>query len=284
MRVRVFDQARRDLHDMAAVPPLHLCDGELCNVKEAREVDPEHSGIVGLGILSEGLGDEYAGVVDKRIYAPKPGQAFGDRTLGRFTVGNVAGHYQDLVIVGWPDRPCCRDHRIIAIAIGFDKRCANALRGARDDGNVPITAHAGLLYPSRIVDWARQKHASARMVSIVARRSRIGRELVFVRCSLPFTVTAPRYCSPSTPVERAGPQTAVSSISRARVAYGITPTLESEPCDAKLACMKSDTVAGVCPMLRKPLICFDISVATSLDCAGRTAALQYRARSQRSGP
>ena len=93
----------------------------------------------------------------------------------------------------------------------------------------------------------------------------MGRELVFVRCSLPFMVIAPRYCSPSTPVDRAGPQIAVSSISRARVAYGITPTLESEPCDAKWACMKSETAAGVGPIPRKPPIFLDISLAAPLD-------------------
>jgi SnoaL-like domain len=32
----------------------------------------------------------------------EPGQAFGNRPLGRLPVGNVAGHHQDLVIVGWP--------------------------------------------------------------------------------------------------------------------------------------------------------------------------------------
>src|SRR3984885_10802340 len=64
---RVFDQARRDLHDVAAMPLLHLGDGELCDVKEAREVDAHHSRVISLGILSERLGDEYASVVDERI-------------------------------------------------------------------------------------------------------------------------------------------------------------------------------------------------------------------------
>jgi hypothetical protein len=87
------------------MPLLHLCDGELRDVKEAREVDAQHSRVISLGILSEWLGDEYASVVDECIDAPEPGQAFGNRTLGRLPVGNVAGHHQDLVIVGWPDRP-----------------------------------------------------------------------------------------------------------------------------------------------------------------------------------
>src|SRR5882724_1302799 len=99
MGVRVFDQARRDLHDVAAMPLLHLGDGELRDVKEAREVDTHYRFIIVLGILSERLGDEYAGVVDKRIDAPEPGQTFGNRTLGRLPVSDVAGHGQDLAIV-----------------------------------------------------------------------------------------------------------------------------------------------------------------------------------------
>src|SRR5258708_2107569 len=139
---------RSDLHDVAAVPLLHLCDGELRDVKEASEVDAQHSRVISLGILSERLGDEYASVVDERIDAPKPGQAFGNRTLGRLPVGNVAGHHQDLVIVGWPDRPCRRDHPVIAIAICFDKGCAHALRGASDDGDLPFATHVSLLHLS----------------------------------------------------------------------------------------------------------------------------------------
>src|SRR5712672_2088863 len=121
----------------------------LRDVKEACEVDAQHSRVISLGILSERLGDEYAGVVDERVDAPEPGQAFGNRTLGRLPVGNVAGQHQDLVIVGWPDRPCRRDHPVIAIAICFDKGRAHALRGASDDGNLPFAAHARLLHPSR---------------------------------------------------------------------------------------------------------------------------------------
>src|SRR4029077_5033686 len=109
----------------------------------------QHSRVISLGILSERLGDEYASVVDERIDAPEPGHAFGNRTIGRLPAGNVAGHHQDLVIVGWPDRPCRRDHPVIAIAIGFDKGCAHAPRGASDDGNLPFAAHVRLLYPCR---------------------------------------------------------------------------------------------------------------------------------------
>src|SRR5262249_58908558 len=94
-----------------------------------------------------------------------------------------------------------------------------------------------------VAQLAGQRQADARIDSIFERRPLIGSELVFVRCSFPFSVTAPRYCSPSTPVDKAGPQIAVSSISRARVGYGIAPTLDNEPCDAKWACIKSQTAA-----------------------------------------
>jgi hypothetical protein len=148
MRIRVFDQARRDLHDVAATPLLHLCDGQLRDVKEAREIDAQHRSIISLGILSERLGDEYASIVDERIDAPEPGQAFGNRTLGRLPVGNVAGHHQDLVIVARPDRSCRRDHTVIESAIGFDKGCAHAPRCAGDDDNLLSDTHR---VPSRFV-------------------------------------------------------------------------------------------------------------------------------------
>jgi hypothetical protein len=140
------------------MPLLHLCDGKLRDVKEAREVDAQHGRVISLSILSERLGDEYASVVDERIDTSESGQAFGNRTLGRLAVGNVAGHRQDLVIVGWPDRPRRRDHRVIAIAICFDKGCAHALRGASDDGNLSFAAHARLLHPSTAFTVSLQGH------------------------------------------------------------------------------------------------------------------------------
>ena len=148
MGVRVFDQARRDLHDVATMPLLHLCDGKLRDVKEAREVDAQQSRVISFGILSERLGDEYASVVDERIDAPEPGQTLGNCTLGRLPVGNVAGHREDFGIVAWPDRPCRRDHPVIAIAIGRDKGSANALRCAGDYGNLLSDTHG---VPSRFV-------------------------------------------------------------------------------------------------------------------------------------
>jgi hypothetical protein len=55
------------------MPLLHLCDGELRDVKEAPEVDAQHSRVISFGILSERLGDEYASVVDECIDSPEPG-------------------------------------------------------------------------------------------------------------------------------------------------------------------------------------------------------------------
>ena len=141
-------EARRDLDDVAAAALLHLGDRELRHMEESRQVDAEDRCVIGLAVLCERFRDEYASVVDKGVDAPEPDQAFGDRTLGRLSVGNVARHHQDLVIVGWPDGPCSRDHPIIAIAIRLDKGRADALRGTGDDGNSPFAAHARLLHPS----------------------------------------------------------------------------------------------------------------------------------------
>jgi hypothetical protein len=54
--------------------------------------------------LTEWLGDEDAGVVDERVDAPEPGHTFGNRTLGRLAIGDVAGHRKDFVIVRRRDR------------------------------------------------------------------------------------------------------------------------------------------------------------------------------------
>ena len=68
--VRMFDQARGDLYDVAAAPLLHLRNSELCNVKEAREIDAQQGAVIFLSILREWLGDKHARVVDERIDAP----------------------------------------------------------------------------------------------------------------------------------------------------------------------------------------------------------------------
>jgi hypothetical protein len=122
---------------MAATPLLHLGDGELCDVKEPGDVDAQDRRVVGLGVLSERFGDEDAGVVDERVDAPELGYAFGDRTLGRLPIGDVAGNDQDVVVVRRLDRACRRDDPIIAIAVGLDEGRADALRRPGNDSNFP---------------------------------------------------------------------------------------------------------------------------------------------------
>src|SRR5260221_14195498 len=92
----VVDEARRDLHDMTAALLLHLCDGELRGVKEAYRIDARYRSVIGRRVMREWLGDEDAGVIDKRVDAPKPGQPFGDRTFGSPPVGDVAGDGEDV--------------------------------------------------------------------------------------------------------------------------------------------------------------------------------------------
>jgi len=70
-RHRVVDETRGDLDDMAAALLFHLGDGELRDVEESGEVDAQDGGVVGLGVLGEGLGDEDAGVVDECVDAPE---------------------------------------------------------------------------------------------------------------------------------------------------------------------------------------------------------------------
>ena len=83
---------------MAAALLLHLGDGELRDVKEPADVDAQDRCVVGLGVLGERLADEDAGVVDERVDPAEPGHAFGDRTLGRLPIGNVAGDGNDVIV------------------------------------------------------------------------------------------------------------------------------------------------------------------------------------------
>ena len=148
VRVRVVYEARRDLDDVAAATLLHLSDRELRHVEESRQVDAEHRCVIGLAVLREGLRDEDAGVVDESVDTPEPRHAFGDRTLGRPPVSDVARNGQDVRIVGSSDRARNRDDPLAATAIRPDERCADAPRCAGNDGNFPFTAHARLLHPS----------------------------------------------------------------------------------------------------------------------------------------
>ena len=136
----MVDQARCDLYYVAAALFLHLGDGELSDVKEAGKVDAQNSGVVGLGVLGEGLGDEDAGVVDERVDAPEPGHALGDRALRRFPIGDVAGHRENFVIARRLKRACRRDDVVIAIAVGLDEGRTDTSRCPGNDCNFPIGA------------------------------------------------------------------------------------------------------------------------------------------------
>ena len=74
-------------------------------------------GVVGLRVFGERLGDEDAGVVDERVDAPEPRHAFGDRALGRPSIGDVAADDQDIGVIRRADRTRRRRHSIVAVAI-----------------------------------------------------------------------------------------------------------------------------------------------------------------------
>jgi hypothetical protein len=140
-------EARRDLDDVAAAALFHLSDRELRHVEESRQVDAEHRRVIGLAVLPEGLRDEDAGVVDERIDTPEPRHAFGDRTLGRPPVRDVARNGQDVRVVGMSDRARNRDDPVAATAIRLYECCAYALRCAGDHGNFLFTVHTRYFHP-----------------------------------------------------------------------------------------------------------------------------------------
>jgi len=149
---RIVDEARGDLHDMTAALLLHLGDGDLRDVEEAGDVNAQDGGVVGLGVLGEGLGDENTGIVDERVDAPEPRHTFGDRALRRLPVGNVAGDDEDIGVARRLDGPRGRDHSVIAIAICLDEGRADTLRRAGDDCNFPFGAHDSPASPTERVE------------------------------------------------------------------------------------------------------------------------------------
>jgi hypothetical protein len=98
IRIRVVDEAGGDLDNVAAALLLHLGDGELGGVEEAREIDPKDIGVVGLGVLGEGLCNEDACIVDQRVDAPEPRDSLRNRALGRPPIGDVAGDTEHGVV------------------------------------------------------------------------------------------------------------------------------------------------------------------------------------------
>lgn len=101
------DQARRDLHNMAAATFLHLGDGELRDVEKPGDVDAQHRSEILAGVAGERLGDEDAGVVDERVNPPEPIDPCGDYALGRLGFRDIAGYGQNVVII----RPVNRTRR-----------------------------------------------------------------------------------------------------------------------------------------------------------------------------
>jgi hypothetical protein len=82
----MINEARGDLDDMAAPMLLHLGDGKLRYMEEASCVDSTDRGEIVLW-----LGNIDAGVVDERVDAPEPGDAFEDRAFCGLPIGDVAG-------------------------------------------------------------------------------------------------------------------------------------------------------------------------------------------------
>jgi hypothetical protein len=107
-------------------------------LKKPSRLTRKNRRIVGSGVLGERLSDEDAGIVDERIYATKPGHAFGDRSLGRLPIGDVAGNHQEVGIARRFNRARCSYHPIVTVAICLYERCANALRGAGNDSKLSV--------------------------------------------------------------------------------------------------------------------------------------------------
>src|SRR5580704_2149014 len=79
----------RDVDDVARAHPQHRSCGLLRQMKESREIYRDHRCEVLFRILGERLGDEDAGVVDKRIYSSEALGSRAKNAFGRLRAGNV---------------------------------------------------------------------------------------------------------------------------------------------------------------------------------------------------
>src|SRR3954453_3599678 len=100
----------------------HLTKRKLRSMKKAGRIDCGDRGILSFGIFGERLRDEDAGVIDQRVDAAKPGNAFEYRALSGGTLTYVAPHRNNLIIVVWLDCSRNRDNPVVAIAIRLDQR------------------------------------------------------------------------------------------------------------------------------------------------------------------
>lgn len=132
-RIRMGDQAGRDLHDMAAAAFLHLGDGELRDSEKSGDVDAQHRGEIIAGVAGERLGDKDAGVVDERVDPPEAIHSCGDDALGRLGIRDIAGYGQNVVIIRPVNRTRRCDDPVSQPPISFDESRTDTARRTGDD-------------------------------------------------------------------------------------------------------------------------------------------------------
>ena len=126
----------RDVDHMPAVPRGHRGDGPLRYPEEPGQADPDHVGVVGGRVVGERLGDDHARVVDQGVEAAEPFQRRVDDPVGARPVGNIAFDGEHLRFVRWPENCGAGQHRPAAPAVPGHQAGADALGGARDDGDL----------------------------------------------------------------------------------------------------------------------------------------------------
>jgi hypothetical protein len=132
----VVDQARRHLYDVPPTLPFHLSDGRLRDTKEARDVDARDCCKVGL--RAKGLATKIPALLTSASMRQNRSKPYEIPRSAVFRSAMSPGATRAPSLIDWLDGPRRRDHPVVAIAVRFDERCADALRGAGDDGRFSL--------------------------------------------------------------------------------------------------------------------------------------------------
>ena len=129
----VFDQARRDVDDMAGSLGEHLPNDALGDVEEPGEVHCRGRDVVIDRVVRKGLSDEDARIVDQGVDPAEPLDRLLHDPLRGLGCRDVTAHGEEIPSVGGADRAGCRDDGISRTRERLCDPGADTPRGAGDD-------------------------------------------------------------------------------------------------------------------------------------------------------
>ena len=128
---------------MCPEPYQHFAGCAPGDEEKAVEIDAKDVGVIVVRIISERLGDEGTGIVDKRVDAAEAIERLRHDAFRGLGISDVASNRQYIRIGRRLDRAGTRDNAKIAIPISVDQGFADTLRRAGDDSDFLLCTHDG---------------------------------------------------------------------------------------------------------------------------------------------